>query len=342
MIKNISHTEIKKDKNLYKNFLSASFNDIGLSCNIYKGNFYLDSYNYFLINEEYKSFDSLFTRDNHEANKHFYTKNFYENFQKKLINFKEFKNIFVLGSNAGNNYYSNLLQFLPRIFFLENKKIKIAIHRNSSTKFRNFIKLILDIKKIQFSFIYLDDDFYKFSQCEIPQFLELRDSIKILKKFLIPKNTNIGNEKIYVTREDSSYRKIVNEADIVPILKSKGYKVINPQLYSVDEQIEIFSSAKKIITPHGSNLTNIIFCQPGTQIFEIGPKFEKTYEKVFENRYRILAQINNLNYFRFISDTVAVKEHSDLAKKYIDKKILDESNYYKNLIVKIKEIEKII
>ena len=127
----------------------------------------------------------------------------------------------------------------------------------------------------------------------------------------------------------------------MPILRSKGYKIINPQLYSIEEQIRIFSNAEKVVSPHGSNLSNIIFCKPGTEIYEIGPKFESRYEKFFENRYKNLAKINNLKYNRFLTDAVSVKEHNELSIKYIEKNILLNSNYYKNLIVKIKDIKDI-
>ena len=68
-------------------------------------------------------------------------------------------------------------------------------------------------------------------------------SIDILKKFINPKTGIELSKKIYVTREDSNYRKILNEGDVVTILRKNGYKVINPQLYEIDEQIEIFSNA---------------------------------------------------------------------------------------------------
>ncbi len=341
MLQDCSTDNIKKNKKLNKNFLNAEFKNLNINCNIYNGTFYLDSFNYFLISEDHNSFGDLFTRDINQNNDHYFTNNFYNNFKNNLDNYKEFKNIIILGSNAGNNYYSNLLQFLPRIFFINNKKIKIAIHRNSSNKFRDLIKLILNQKNIKFSFIYLDDGFYKFSESQIPQFLSLENSIKILKNLLIPKKINSGDKKIYVTREDSAYRKIVNEADILPILRSKGYKVINPQLYKIEEQIRIFSQADKIISPHGSNLSNIIFCKPGTQIYEVGPTFNNNYEKNFENRYKKISEINKLKYVRFIADTVAVKSHPSISKKFINNVILDNSNYYKNLIVKVSDIKNI-
>ena len=342
MIQDISPEEIKKDLKLQKTFLNAQIKELKLNCNIYSGNFYLDSFNYFLINEENKSFKNLFSRDINQNINHFFTKNFFDHFSSIQSNFKEFKDTFVLGTSAGNNYYSNLLQFLPRLIFTNSNNLKIAIHRNSSTKFRNFIKLIMDQKKIKFSLVYLDDDFYKFVNCQIPQFLDLYSSIKVLRNLLIPKISKTTDKKIYVTRENSAYRKIINEADIVPVLRDKGYKVINPELYSIDEQIKIFSQADKIITPHGSNLSNIIFCKPGTEIYEVGPKFKNDYEKLFENRYGNLAKMCNLKYSRFITDSVPVSKHSALALKYIDKNVLQKSNYYKNLIVKVKDIKDII
>ena len=341
MLKNISSSDIKNNIKLQEAFLHASFKELKINCNIYKGNFYLDSFNYFLINEENNTFKNLFTRDVNQNNEHFFTQKFYDDFSKKIENFKEFRNVFVLGSNAANNYDSNLLQFLPRLFFLKDTEIKIAIHRNSSTKFREFIKLILDSNNVVFSYVYLDDGFYKFSECQIPQFFSLQKSIIILKNFLVSQKSKAEDKKIYITREDSTYRKIINEADIVPILRSKGYKVINPQLYSISEQIEIFSAADKIIAPHGSNLSNIIFCKPGTEIYEIGPSFKKDYENVFEYRYKKLAEMNDLKYVRFLTDTVPIKNHPELSYKYIDKYILENSDYYKNLIVKIKDINEI-
>tara|TARA_B100000575_G_scaffold38675_1_gene26384 strand:- start:1703 stop:2731 length:1029 start_codon:yes stop_codon:yes gene_type:complete len=339
MIVNRSVEDIKNDTKLKNSFLNVQINKLNINCNVYKGNFYLDSFNYFLINEDNQSFENLFKRDIYQDNKHFFTEKFFENFNKNLDKFKEFKNIFVLGSSAANNYYSNLLQFLPRIFFLKENNIKIAIHRNSSTKFREFIKLILISKKIDFSFVYLDDGFYKFTNSEIPQFLSLSKSIQILKNLIQPKKSKFEDKKIYVTREDSSYRKIVNEADILPILRSRGYKVINPQLYNIDEQVRIFSQADKIISPHGSNLTNIIFCKPGTEIYEIGPEFNSDYEKFFENRYQYLAKVNGLKYTRFLADTVPVANQSSYAKQFINNRILENSNYYKNLIVKISDLQ---
>ncbi len=340
MIIDINSKKITSEKHLSNLFINANFSNLSINCNILKGNFYSDSFYYFPITENNETFSSLFNRDLNNTS-HFYSQKFFNNFKENKKSLKNFKDLYVLGSNAGNNYYSNLLYFLPRIFFNKRNNLKLAIHRNSSNKYRNFIVSILKSLNIEFTFVFLDDDFYYFTNSEFPQFLNMNTSIEILKKFFNPRSNLELSKKIYVTREDSNYRKIINEGDVVTLLRQNGYRVINPQLYEIDEQIEIFSNAKNIIAPHGSNLANIIFCKPGTEIFEITPSFNDN-EKTLENRYLNLAQINNLKYKKIIADTVDVEDHSTLAKKYIHSNVLSQSNYYKNLIVKIQNLSEVI
>ena len=122
-------------------------------------------------------------------------------------------------------------------------------------------------------------------------------------------------------------------------MKKKGFKIINPQLYDIKEQIDIFSYADIVVGPHGSNLANIIFCKPGASVYEISPKFYKDFEINLQNRYSNLCKINNLKYFNIIADSVDVDKHSEISKKYVAEKFLSESVYYKNLIIKLKDFE---
>ncbi len=340
MIIDVNLDKIKSNKYFSDLFVNAKFNKLNLNCNTLQGDFFSDSFHYFPITKNNETFSTLYLRSFSNIT-HFYNQKFFDNFSDNKNTLKSFDDIFVLGSNAGNNYYSNLLEFLPRIFFTNKKNIKIAIHRNSSNKYRKFIEGILKSLSIKFNFVFLDDDFYYFTKSEFPQFINLNDSIKILNEFLNPKIDLDSSKKIYVTRQDSSYRKIINESDVITLLREKGYKVINPQLYEIDEQIEIFSNAEKIIAPHGSNLANISFCKPGTEIFEITPFFKEN-EKIFNDRYINLSSINKLKHHKITSDTVDVENHSELAKKYIHPNVLDQSNYYKNLLVKIKNLEEIV
>ena len=339
MLTDLDANKIKRNKNISNLFDNANLNHLSINCNILKTNFFADSFYYFPITKNNETFSTLYTRNLTNVS-HFYTEKFYNNFLNNKHSLKSFKQLYVLGTNSGNNYYSNLLEFLPRIFFNKKTNIKIAIHRNSSNKLRNFIKNILQALNVEFSFVFLDDDFYYFSESEFPQFVDLNASIKILKQYINPKVNKESSKKIYVTRDESDYRKIVNNDDITNSLRKKGYKIINPQLYEIEEQIETFANAEKIIAPHGSNLANIIFCKPGTEIIEIAPTFRDN-EKIFEHRYSKLSQINKLKYNKIVTDSVDVESHSLLAKKFIHPNVLSQSNYYKNLVVKLQDINEV-
>ena len=342
MLNKITNYEISRSENIKKYFYSVNENNININCNIFKGNFYLDSYNYFPISNKNEIFEEIFKRDSNQSIEHFYTNQFESKFQDEKKNFKVFSDIFVLGSNAADNYYSNLIHFLPRLFYNTEKNVTIAIHRNLSNNFRKFIINLNKQRNINTKFLFLDDDFYSFKNSLMPQFLSLENSIKVLNNFIIPKSAEKKYEKIYLTRGDSNYRKLLNEFDIIPILKKFGYQIINLRLYTIEEQINIFSNANYIISPHGSNLANILFCKKGTQIYEIGPEFDKSFEANLDNRYKKICDIKELKYNKIIAETVDVSKHSDLSKKYIGKSYLDKGNYYKNLIVKINELKSLV
>ena len=104
----------------------------------------------------------------------------------------------------------------------------------------------------------------------------------------------------------------------------------------------MFSNAEKIIAPIGSSLANLVFCKPGVEVIEIAPLFKNKYEKNIAERYKNLCKMCSLKYKKITAETVDVKAHSNVAKKYISKEILQKSFYYKSLIVQMKQIEKLI
>lgn len=320
------------DKEINKKFINTKNDNINLKCNVLKSNFYLDAYNYFPITDEYYSFSDIFTWGDMIKYQNFYTKKFSENFEINKNNFKNLSDIFVLGSSSQDNYYRNIVTFLPRIFYNPKNKSKIAIHRNTSNKLRIFIKLLCKQMGLDINFVYLDDTFYKFNNSEIPQFFKKEDSIKILNKLTIKNNKK--REKIYVIRRNANYRNLLNENDVIEKLIKLDFAIIDLNDFSILDQIKLFSNAKTIVSTIGSGLTNIVFCQPGTKVFEISPKFNFEYESVFSLRYKSICSILNLDYVKINADSVDLDKNSK-TNNIISSKVLSESNYYKNLIIKL-------
>ncbi len=345
-IKNLNEKDIVTDNKINSLFLSTFNRKLKIKCKILKGDFYLDSFNYFPLTDNNFSFKDLFRWGNSSRYNNFYTKSFSANFFERKKNFKKFSDVVILGSSVSNNYFRNIITFLPRIFFISDKEINLAIHRSTSNKFKVFIKEILNQKNIKIKkFIYLDDDFYKFNNCQIPQFFTRAASVRILSRSLSYNKKDTGL-KLYLSRQNSDYRNLINEGDIIEKLKSKNFMIVDTNNMSIFEQIKMFSAADVIIGPTSSALVNIVFSQKGTRVIEIIPKYKYNYEKGLKTRYSKICKYLKLNYMSIEADPVKLGFYwndklNQNTNKFISKKILKESNYYNDLLIEVKKFEKI-
>ena len=149
MLVNINETKILQTESLESLFKISAIKDINENCKILMSDFYLDSFNYFPITKNNETFINFFKREDDNSLNHFYTEDFYKNFMDKKNDFKVIKECFVLGSSPSDNYFSNLIHFFPRIFFINDKKITLTIHRSLSNKFRKFIEKICILNGIE-------------------------------------------------------------------------------------------------------------------------------------------------------------------------------------------------
>ena len=141
-IKDLTTQEIFNKKNINSKFLSVFNDKLQINCKVLKSNFFLDSFNFFPITEDNNSFKDVFSWGDLSKYENFYTKNFNKIFNERKKNLKSFSNTIVLGSSTTDNYYRNMITFFPRVFFINEKEINIAMHRNSSNKWRIFISKI--------------------------------------------------------------------------------------------------------------------------------------------------------------------------------------------------------
>lgn len=117
--------------------------------------------------------------------------------------------------------------------------------------------------------------------------------IHSLKKILIKKKIKkIFYKKIFIDRSDSTQKhcKLINNDEIINLLKKRGFKILQLSKINLIDQISIFKNCKKIIAPHGAGLANLVFCNKGTKVFEIIPT------NIKNNEYRRISKINRLNH----------------------------------------------
>lgn len=88
---------------------------------------------------------------------------------------------------------------------------------------------------------------------------------------VLPSPCHASKKRIFVSRKDSSWRKVSNENEVMNLLGEHGYERVELSKLSFVEQASLFHSAETIVSVHGAGLTNIIFCQPETTVLEIHP-----------------------------------------------------------------------
>ena len=345
-IKKISTNEIIKNKEIYSLFDHKYFKELKFKVRTLSCDFYMDTNNYYPITkDEYYTFPEWF--DFQQTSSIFYTKEFEKNFIEKKLKCKVINDAYVIGSSPGNNYYRNIYTFLYRLLFIKDKKVNIAIHRNTSNDLRDFIKYILKISQIKLNkIIYLDEGFYLFKNCKIPSFLNLESTIKFYNYIFPPKNNN--KNFLYISRRNAKWRKIINEGDFYPDFEKNGFEIIDFENLPVIEQIRKMQTCKKIIAPHGSGLVNLIFAAPKTSIIEILQKnISKDLMDVYL-KYKKITFYKKINHHLFEADLVDnnLKDYLDVRNlseaQHIGRKMLVNSQYFKNFIVKESDFKKLI
>jgi capsular polysaccharide biosynthesis protein len=102
-----------------------------------------------------------------------------------------------------------------------------------------------------------------------------------------------ASNRIYISR--SCRRQVNNENELITMLKTFDFIIIEDKQRSVAEQVEIYKNASFIIGPHGASFTNIIWCEPGTHLFEL---FSPNY---FPDFFLYLSNLMNMKYSAYIN-----------------------------------------
>ena len=113
------------------------------------------------------------------------------------------------------------------------------------------------------------------------------------------------NYKLYISRSKTRLRRTLNEKKLIPLLKERGFKVVNLEDFNLKEQINFFNNAKIIIGAHGAGFTNLIFCNSlktkATKIIEIFPKnLHKTIGNITD--FRDISKIKDIKRYEFTTN----------------------------------------
>lgn len=90
------------------------------------------------------------------------------------------------------------------------------------------------------------------------------------------------NNRIYISRQNATRRRVKNEVEVVDMLCSHGFERYVLEDLSVADQVELFSNADLIVAPHGAGLANIIYSESSTVIELFGESKKTTFYRLAE------------------------------------------------------------
>lgn len=96
------------------------------------------------------------------------------------------------------------------------------------------------------------------------------EAIKWMRKQVLSKiYTKMPSKKVFVMRGKND--RLMNENEVADYLEKQGFDCITMDGRSFEEEVRIFAEAKIMICIHGGAMTNVLWCSPGTKVFQILP-----------------------------------------------------------------------
>jgi capsular polysaccharide biosynthesis protein len=232
---------------------------------------------------------------------------------------------YIIGCNRSHtNYYHWLIQALPSIDLSirsrpRSREVALILPDLRPWQAQTLRLLGLDrVERVRLN----KGPFYFLPSVEFSEFLSGRVAFSVSRsavatfqrlKDATPYSTPV-HDIIYIARTDSQQRVMSNESELIKRLLNEGVAVVVPGRMPVTQQINLFRGARAVIGGHGAGLSNLVFCSPGTIVYELIPT---NYRNACFNR---LAQAVGARYradlFEGVGDKVDV--HSQRWRVDID------------------------
>lgn len=274
-----------------------------------------------------------------DANKWF---NIYWIFLKKLLANKQYSKskVALTYNNWTEGYFHWMTETIPRVMianrYLNHEELDLlmpkSLHPIYSEKsaFKSLIVngndfindysfyqeslLPFNFKKIKF----LDNDIYYFDELNLIEKPadtgnyndKLMRSIRSMYLSYAREKKLLKNDSakyIYASRSKAKRRKIINELEIIDVLKEFNFEILHFEDYNFWDQINIANSAKILISQHGASLTNMLFMNENSSIFELKASNDRSNHCYFS-----LANALEIKYFyqlcNIYNDKISVQD----------------------------------
>ena len=77
--------------------------------------------------------------------------------------------------------------------------------------------------------------------------------------------------RLYLSRRSCAFRRVVNEAELEPMLRDRGFEIVEMDGWPQAKQIALYAEARILLGPHGSAFTNAVYAPANATMAEVIP-----------------------------------------------------------------------
>ena len=205
---------------------------------------------------------------------------------------------YVLGYNRGHSAYHHwFMQCLPAIDWglrrQRTKPVRLVLPKLAPWQ-EEMIALLgyAQVPRVTVE----DGKFYAFPQLDYGEYLNGKTAFSIVTTLyetarrmlarLPPASAH--NLMLFVPCSSPYYGAITNEAEVIELFRRFGFLIIRRDL-ETEVRINLFRNASVVVGPFGEGLADILFCQPGTLLWEWTPRHHRN---AAINRMAQVAQVD--------------------------------------------------
>ena len=115
-----------------------------------------------------------------------------------------------------------------------------------------------------------NQNFGTLDEYALDQFQYMANSMEI--------DRNSLGDKIYLSREGSSWGRGENEQEVIEFFRSQGFTIVSPEKLSLQGQIALFAGVKVVATLPSSSALNMIYSAYGSKLIVLGDSNSRNWQ----------------------------------------------------------------
>jgi capsular polysaccharide biosynthesis protein len=144
------------------------------------------------------------------------------------------------------------------------------------------------------------------------------DHISQVRKLILGQEmTTWTNEKIYISREDAAYKKVINEKELVEVIDPLGYKILTMSGKSIFQQAKEIHNSSSVIAITGASMANFVFLNPNSRVVDLTNE-HYIYDRKYKFHFKKIVDFVGAEYFVFFCKSDDKDGLRDIATRNIE------------------------